>query len=201
MCHSASLGYSFFAISDFEFIFNVLMAYFIMIDDNNKGNITAPYYWPVVRGMGLLPDTYNCVLRMCREFRERLLHRRLQRKPLVSDPGMHHGMYVTSVSWCMSGSLTRGGGENVPGIPGACATRYFVYLARGPCTRDQRIPVTRDKEPESRFYVMMSSYHLMADSGPRLNIKTVFPWYGDSHVKDKTVGETVLSLTWGSLYW
>ena len=24
-------------------------------------------------------------------------------------------------------------------------------------------------------------------SGPRLNIKTVFPRYGDSHVKDKTV--------------
>ena len=38
-------------------------------------------------------------------------------------------------------------------------------------------------------------------SGPRLNIKTVFPRYGDSHVKDKTVGETVLSLTWESLYW
>ena len=48
--------------------------------------------------------------------------RRLQRKPLVSDPGMHHGTCVTHVSWCMSGSLTCGGGENVPGIPGACAT-------------------------------------------------------------------------------
>ena len=48
-------------------------------------------------------------------------HRRLQRKSLVSDPGMHHGTCVTHVPWCMSGSLTRGGGENVPGIPGACA--------------------------------------------------------------------------------
>ena len=44
-------------------------------------------------------------------------------KPLVSDPGMHHGTCVTHVSWCMSGSLTRGGGENLPGIPGACAAR------------------------------------------------------------------------------
>ena len=34
-----------------------------------------------------------------------------------------------------------------------------------------------------------------------MNIKTVFPRYGDSHVKDKTVGETVLSLTWESLNW
>ena len=47
--------------------------------------------------------------------------RRLQRKPLVSDPGMHHGTCVTHVPRCMSGSLTRACGENVPGIPGACA--------------------------------------------------------------------------------
>ena len=44
----------------------------------------------------------------------------LQRKLLVSDPGMHHGTCVTHVPWCMSGSLTLGDGENVPGIPGAC---------------------------------------------------------------------------------
>ena len=47
--------------------------------------------------------------------------RRFQRKPLVSDPGMHHGTCVTHVLWCMSGSLTCGDGENVPSIPGACA--------------------------------------------------------------------------------
>ena len=56
----------------------------------------------------------------------------LQRKPLVSDPGMHHGTCVMHVPWCISGSLTRGG-ENVPGIPGACATQNFTYLIRGPC--------------------------------------------------------------------
>ena len=39
--------------------------------------------------------------------------RRFQRKPLVSDPGMHHGTCVTHVPWCMSGSLTCGDGENV----------------------------------------------------------------------------------------
>ena len=32
----------------------------------------------------------------------------------------------------MSELLTRGGGENVPGILGACAPRNFAYLARGP---------------------------------------------------------------------
>ena len=39
---------------------------------------------------------------------------------------MHHGTCVT---------LTRGGGENIPGIPGACAIRKFTYLARGPWRR------------------------------------------------------------------
>ena len=70
---------------------------------------------------------------MHRECRERFPCHRLQRKPLVSDPGMHHGTCVSHVPWCMSGSLTRGGGGNVPGILGACATRNFTYLARGPC--------------------------------------------------------------------
>ena len=57
---------------------------------------------------------------------------RLQRKLLVSDPDMHHGTCVTHVPWCMSGSLNRGGGENVPGIPGACATHNITYPPRGP---------------------------------------------------------------------
>ena len=48
------------------------------------------------------------------------------KKLIVSDPGMHHGT---------TGSLTCGGGENVPGIPGipgACTNRNFAYLVKGP---------------------------------------------------------------------
>ena len=74
-------------------------------------------------------------LRMRRGCREFFPRHGLQRKPLVNDPGMHHGTCVTHVPWCMSGSLTRGCEENVPGIPGACATRNFTYLARGPLVR------------------------------------------------------------------
>ena len=81
---------------------------------------------------GLLPDTWNWGLRMRRKCRERFPRHGLQSKPLVSDPGVHHGTCVTHVPWCMSGSLTRDGGETVPGIPGACATRYFTHLTRGP---------------------------------------------------------------------
>ena len=69
---------------------------------------------------------------MRREYREHFPCHQLQRKPLVSDPDMHHGTCVTHVPWCMSGSLTGDSGENVPGIPGTCTTRNFTYLARGP---------------------------------------------------------------------
>ena len=82
--------------------------------------------------IGLLPDTQNCGLRMRGDCRERFSRHRLQRKLLVSDPGMQHGTCMTHVPWCMSGSLICGNGENVPGIPGACATRNFAYLVRGP---------------------------------------------------------------------
>ena len=45
---------------------------------------------------------------------------------------------ITHLPWCMPGSLTItvsfevGGGENVPGIPVACATRNFTYRIRSP---------------------------------------------------------------------
>ena len=46
--------------------------------------------------MGLLPGTRNCGLRMHRECRG-IPRYRLQRKPLVSDPGMHYGTCTTHV--------------------------------------------------------------------------------------------------------
>ena len=55
---------------------------------------------------------------MHRECRERFPRHRLQRKPLVSDPVMHHGTCVTHVSCLKSGSLTHSGGENAtPAFP------------------------------------------------------------------------------------
>ena len=83
---------------------------------------------------------------MRRECRERFPRHRLQMKLPVNDPGMHHGTCVAHVPWCMSGSLTRGGGENVPGIPGACTTSNFTYLARGPLGRHKsKYASDRDK--------------------------------------------------------
>ena len=79
---------------------------------------------------------------MRRECWERFTRPRLQRKPLISDPGMHRSTCVTHVPWCMSVSLTHGGGE---GIPGACATRNFMYLARGPWLEEDFLPVMAQK--------------------------------------------------------
>ena len=56
----------------------------------------------------------------------------LTSKKTASSRSRHVSTCVTHVSRCMSGSLTRGGRENVPGIPGACATRNFTHLASGP---------------------------------------------------------------------
>ena len=57
--------------------------------------------------------------------------------PQVGDSDMHHGKCVTHVSLYTPGPLIIGflssrGGENVPGISGACATRNFTYLIKGP---------------------------------------------------------------------
>ena len=115
------------------------------------------------RPMGLLPDTQNCGLRMRHECRKRFPHHRLQRKPLVNDPGMHHCTCVTHVPWCMSRLLTRCGGENVPGLPGAFATLNFGYLERGP-------------------WPAWDSF-----LGPQLNIKTLFCRYKEWYFEYKAV--------------
>ena len=99
--------------------------------------------------------------------------------PRVSDPDMHHDMCITHMPRCMPESLTPesvmisfevGGGENVPGIPGACTTRNFAYLVRGPWQN--------------------------SDIGIKENIHTtitciVYPWYRGSdfksHLKCKAI--------------
>ena len=65
--------------------------------------------------IGVLPDTQNCGLRMPRECWKRFPRDRLQRKPLISDPGMHYDTCVTHAGW-----------GDVPGIPGACNPQVCV---------------------------------------------------------------------------
>ena len=84
---------------------------------------------------------------MHRECLERFPRHGLQRKPLVSDPGMHHDTCVMHVTWCMSGLLTRSGGENVCGIPAARATRKFTYRVRGPYARNLAMSIMALRTP------------------------------------------------------
>ena len=62
---------------------------------------------------------------MRRKCRERFPCHRLERKSQVRDHAravMHIG--IANTQWW----------KNVPGIPGACTTRNFTHLARGPCS-------------------------------------------------------------------
>ena len=52
--------------------------------------------------------------------------RRFKRKPLVSDPGMHHGTCVTHVPWCMSGSLACGDRKTFPAFPAHAHPQFCV---------------------------------------------------------------------------
>ena len=77
---------------------------------------------------------------------------------LVSDPDIRHGTCFRHVPWSMSGSLTHGGGENVPGIPGACATRNFTYLARSPWWRHDMDTLSAnywllEDSPHTRYFL------------------------------------------------
>ena len=102
----------FFSSSKF---FTSLLLYFHVFHDHIQCNKTETRIWASyqirnIAGCACAGNAGNVFPR-----------RRFQRKPLVSYPGMHHGTCVTHVPWCMSGSLACSDGENVPGIPGACA--------------------------------------------------------------------------------
>ena len=70
---------------------------------------------------------------MRRECRGRFhRHRQLAFRTCITVRALH-----THVPWCMPGWLTSGffevgHGQNVPGLPGACASCNFTYLVRGP---------------------------------------------------------------------
>ena len=67
----------------------------------------------------------------------------------------------------MSGSLSRGGGENVPGIPGACATHNFPYLSRGPCV----YPVNVSKAVYGTDKNKIFYEYTISDSTTKVNLK------------------------------
>ena len=131
---------------------------------------SALYITHPIKSMGLLSDIYDFGSRM------RCFPRhRLQRKLLVSDLGMHHGTCVTHVPWCMSGSLTRGGGENIPSISGTCATGNYMYLVRGPLVRQVKQPCATCQQKAISLYLQGSCLSTLAALMSCLNITIELP--------------------------
>ena len=82
--------------------------------------------------MGFLPDTWNCGLRMRRECRERFpRHRGLAIPTCITARAWRTRRDACRERW-LAVSFEVGGGKNVPGTPGACATKNFMHLVRGP---------------------------------------------------------------------
>ena len=83
--------------------------------------------------MGLLPDTQNCgcacagnagnVFPVAAGKRSRHASRHVRYARAVMHAGIAKKQFPSKSA----------AGENVPGIPGACATCHFAYLVRGPC--------------------------------------------------------------------
>ena len=89
--------------------------------------------------MGLLPDTQNCgcacagnagnVFPVTAGKRSRHASRHVRHARAVIHAGIANLRFP----------LKSAAGENVPGIPGACATCNFTYLVRGPCRQIARV--------------------------------------------------------------
>ena len=122
----------------YETLFGEVYVYILWVTNNNIVKNTVhnqsatriPLPVLTVDDMSLLTDTQNCGLRMRRESRERFpRHRRLATPICITawrtcrDASRCHYLAV---------SFEVGGREDVPGIPGACATHNFTYLVRGP---------------------------------------------------------------------
>ena len=99
-------------------------------DSVNTGIMTS-WYWNAL-SMGLLPDTQICgcacagnagnVFPVTAGKRSRHASRHVRHARAVMHVGIANQRFP----------LKSAAGENVPGIPGACATCNFPYLVRGP---------------------------------------------------------------------
>ena len=111
--------------------FRIISGYCFFWDSPFSVWDSPPLHTAVV--MSLLSDTENCGLRMRRECWERFPHHR----GLAIPTCIAARAWRTCPDACRDRKLAVSfefvDGENVPGIPGAWATRNFTYLVRGPC--------------------------------------------------------------------
>ena len=104
--------------------------------------------------MGPLPQTQNCRLCKSREWREHLPRHHVLMIPTCITARAWHTCRDACRDRQLTVSLEVGCGENVPGIPDACATRNFTYLARGPF-RNHRYITHASYQYVSGIYCML----------------------------------------------
>ena len=90
---------------------------------------------------------------MHRECRERFPYHRIKMKPLVSDPACITARASRTCRGECRDRLIRNVGENVPGIPGACATRNFTYLIRAIDNRYPKLTTLSLSRSSSRLSI------------------------------------------------
>ena len=114
-----------------------------------------PIMIKIYDAMGLLPDTQICgcacagnagnVFPVTAGKRSRHASRHVRHARAVMHVGIANQRFP----------LKSAAGENVPGIPGACATCNFTYLVRGPCG------VTRPQCVVNEYLVCLFLLHLL----------------------------------------
>ena len=87
---------------------------------------------------------------------------RLQRKLLVSDPGMHHGTCITHVPWCMWDRLPAVAGKTFPAFP---AHPQFYVSGKRPIYSDVGI-----------CYKCLDNEYINESSGWNSIVYRVFSW-------------------------
>ena len=89
---------------------------------------------------------------------------------------MHHGTCVTPGSFPLKSAK----GKDFPGISGACATRNFTFLVRGPWSEVQySYGSRRPLEPIrvcSHFLILSSPYQFTRNKIPQICINCPFSW-------------------------
>ena len=116
---------------------------------------TQTTWSPVV--MGLLPDTQSCSV-MRRECRERFPRFRKLAIPTCITARASRTCRDACRDRSIAVSFNVDGGENVPGIPGACATQKYPYLGRGPLVSEKEIYDILMPLPVTALFLNFSSF-------------------------------------------
>ena len=126
---------------------------------------------------------------------------------------MHHGTCVTHVPWCMSESLIRGGGEKVPGIPGACASAisriwqeaHGIMFGFNELTHwgwDEIAAILQTTFSNAFSWMKICGFHLWSHWSLFLKFElTIFQHWSRQWLRTDQVTSHCLNQFWWLVYW